>query len=172
MAIWARLGLMLIGAAFVAALAGCNSYLPQGSTAPEKMTPALITEKINAVRKAYGRKPVTRDAALVAAAQRQADLMAQKDTLSHDLGETLRERVTAAGYTGAVGEDVAGGQSTLEAALTGWLKSAPHQKTLLNPKFTDYGLGVARVPEGTHSRYGVYWSLIMGGRAILWLQGY
>ena len=94
--------------------------------------------------------------------------MASKDQLSHDLGVTLRQRVTAAGYDGAVGENVAGGQATLEAAIQGWLNSPKHKDTLLSTRFTEFGLAVAYVGGGRKSRYGVYWAFIAGGSFEAW----
>jgi len=159
-----------LGLALPLALAACSNYVPQSATTPEQATTARIAGIVNDVRAANGRKPLIYDVRLAAAAKRQAELMAQKDTLSHDLGETLRQRVRAAGYIGAVGEDVAGGQKTLEAAIAGWLNSGPHRNTLLSPHFTEFGLGVARVAAGTDSRYGVYWSIILGGDSAAFLQ--
>jgi uncharacterized protein YkwD len=67
--------------------------------------------------------------------------MASRDQLSHDLGVTLRERVTKAGY-----------QPTLEEAIEGWMNSPRHRDTLLSDKFTEFGLVAAAVPPGKHSR--------------------
>jgi uncharacterized protein YkwD len=94
--------------------------------------------------------------------------MANRDKLSHDLGVTLRERVTKAGYEGAVGENVAGGQLTLEEAIQGWMNSPGHRSTLLSDKFTEFGLAVAAVPPGKQSRYGIYWAFIAGGSFDAW----
>ena len=123
---------------------------------------------INGTRKRNGKPPLRYNSHLEAAARLQADLMARKDRLSHDLGVTLRERVTEAGYDGAVGENVAGGQQTLEQAIQGWLASPGHRDTLLSTKFTEFGLAVARVPAGHKSRYGTYWAFIAGGPFEAW----
>ena len=120
------------------------------------------------MRKANGRPPLAYNPKLEAAARSQANLMASKDQLSHDLGVTLRQRVTAAGYEGAVGENVAGGQRTLEQAIQGWLDSPRHRDTLLSDRFTEFGLAVASVDAGRRSRYGVYWAFIAGGDFAAW----
>jgi uncharacterized protein YkwD len=120
------------------------------------------------VRAANGRKPLTYNYRLEEAARSQARLMASKDQLSHNLGVTLRERVTTAGYEGAVGENVAGGQRSLQQAIQGWLDSPAHRSTLLSPKFTEFGLAVAAVPNGKKSRYGIYWAFIAGGSFEAW----
>jgi len=120
------------------------------------------------VRKSNGRPPLAYNPRLEAAARSQARLMSDKDQLSHDLGVTLRQRVTAAGYDGAVGENVAGGHRTLEHAIQGWLDSPSHRDTLLSTRFTEFGLAVASVDAGRKSRYGVYWAFIAGGDFAAW----
>jgi uncharacterized protein YkwD len=150
-------------------LAGCTGgIVPAGSTSPAQLSVATITAQINATRRANGAPPLAYNAKLAEAARTQANLMASKDQLSHDLGLTLRERVTNAGYEGAVGENVAGGQKTLEQAIEGWLNSSGHRATLLSTKFTEFGLAAATVSSGRKSRYGTYWSFIAGGSFEAW----
>jgi uncharacterized protein YkwD len=165
-----RRGFIVLGAASL--LSACSTaMLPGGgvtSTAPPQLTTAGITAAINGVRKANGRKPLSYNPKLEEAARSQARLMASRDQLSHDLGVTLRQRVTNAGYDGAVGENVAGGQRTLEAAIQGWLNSPAHRDTLLSDRFTEFGLAVASVTPGKKSRYGTYWAFIAGGSFDAW----
>ena len=164
-----RRGLILLAAAGL--LSGCTSAIapaPSVATAPTQLSPAAIAAAINGVRKANGRPPLAYNTRLETAARSQAQLMARKDQLSHDLGVTLRQRVTAAGYDGAVGENVAGGQRTLEQAIQGWLDSPKHRDTLLSDRFTEFGLAVASVDAGRRSRYGVYWAFIAGGDFAAW----
>lgn len=154
----------------VATLLSACSYSapPPGSTAPPQLSTAAITAAINGVRTANGRKPLAYNYRLEQAARAQAQTMAQKDILSHDVGGTLRQRVTAAGYSGAVGENVAGGQKTLEQAIEGWLSSPSHRETLLSDRFTEFGLAAATVQQGRNSRYGTYWAFIAGGSFEAW----
>lgn len=161
----------MLGSVVLLMVAGCTGYLPQGRTMPGQLSQAVIVQKVNAVRAAYGRPPLQYDPRLASAAQRQADLMAKNNKLSHDLGETLRQRVRAAGFEGAVGEDVAEGAASLEQALTGWLKSAAHQHILLSEKFTGFGLGVAMVGSPDPAGRGTYWSIVLGGQSAPWLSG-
>jgi uncharacterized protein YkwD len=163
-----RRGLLAGGSALLL-LAACTPSGPIGSTSQAELSVGRIMEAINGVRRANGREPLSYNHKLAAAARRQADLMAARDTLSHDLGVTLRQRVTDAGYVGAVGENVAGGQKTLEAAIEGWLASPAHRSTLLSSKFTEFGLAAARVGEGRKSRYGTYWAFVAGGDFAAWL---
>ena len=144
------------------------AVVPSGDGRPETLTPEQITAAINAVRRANNQPPWSYNSRLASAAKAQANLMAQKDQLSHDLGVTLRQRVTTAGYDGAVGENLAGGHRSIEQAIEGWMQSPGHRSTLLSPKFVEFGLAVSRVPTGRSSRYGIYWAMIAGGSFDAW----
>ena len=163
-----RRGFLVLGAAGLLSACTAAGPRPGAATPPAQLSTATITAAINGVRKANGRKPLSYSPRLEAAARRQADLMANRDQLSHDLGLTLRQRVADAGFDGAVGENVAGGQRTLEAAIEGWLHSPRHRETLLSAKFTEFGLAAATVSSGRKSRYGVYWAFIAGGSFEAW----
>jgi uncharacterized protein YkwD len=163
-----RRGFILLGIA--GALSGCTAIGPGPGavTSPAQLSTVSITAAINGVRKANGKPPLAYNPKLETAARSQATLMASKDQLSHNLGVTLRQRVTAAGYEGAVGENVAGGQHTLEGAIQGWLDSPKHRETLLSTRFTEFGLAVASVDSAHKSRYGIYWAFIAGGDFAAW----
>ncbi len=150
-----------------ALLSGCASYVPDGRTTPGQLSRSLIMAKINGVRASNGRKPLAYNELLGQAARTQADLMAARGELSHTLGGTLRERTNAVGYQGAVGENLAGGQHTLEGAIQGWIDSAGHRSTLLSDKFTEFGLAAAT----GGGDYGTYWAMIFGGGFAPWLSG-
>lgn len=156
--------------AVVAALSGCASTgvapAPKvaGAISAPQLSQGEIVAAVNAARqKNGGHKGLRYNGALEQACRTQLRLMVEKDQLAHDLGLKLRERVTAAGYQGAVGENLAGGQRTIEQAIEGWLNSPGHRATLLSDKFEEFGLAVAAVPAGKGSRYGIYWCLIAGG---------
>ena len=159
-----RRGFIMLSAA--ATLAACSTtipMLPKGASTPEALTDEEILVAINAVRRANGAPPWTYNPRLEDAARSQARLMAQKNTLSHDLGVTLRERVTAAGYLGAVGENVAKGYTSLQGAIEGWLASSGLRATLLSHRFVEFGLAAARGPGGK-----LYWAMIAGGSFEAW----
>ncbi len=170
-----RRALLITGASFslsACASLGFGTVVPPGATTPVELTQASILAAINEARRANGgHKPMTYSVALEAAARSQANLMASKDQLAHNLGVTLRARVSAAGYEGAVGENIAGGQQTLQQAIEGWLNSPGHRATLLSDKFVEFGLAVARVGGGRKSRYGIYWCFIAGGPFSAWING-
>lgn len=157
---YTRRAALALGA--TALLSACASTIPplpaKMSDRPEDLTRDEILTTVNAVRRANGSDNWTYNPQLEAAARSQARLMAQKDTLSHNLGVTLRQRVSEAGYVLAVGENVAKGYTTLPATLQGWLDSQGHRNTLLSLKFREFGLAFARANSGK-----LYWALIAGG---------
>ena len=159
-----RRSFLVLGAA--TALSACTTIpmLPAATNnAPDSLSRDQIVAAINAVRAANGAPAWSYNSQLEAAARSQARLCAAKNTLSHDLGVTLRQRVTAAGYIGAVGENLAGGQKTLEQAITGWMNSSGHRNTLLSHKFAEFGLATATASGGKR-----YWAMIAGGSFDAW----
>lgn len=162
---FSRRAVLALGAASL--LSACSATIPPlpavTSNRPEDLTRDQILIAINATRKANGAPDWSYNPRLEAAARSQARLMASKDTLSHDLGTTLRQRVTEAGYLGAVGENVAKGYKTLPHVIEGWLASQGHRNTLLSPKFIEFGLATARTGSGK-----LYWALIAGGSFDAW----
>jgi uncharacterized protein YkwD len=146
------------------------SIVPRGATTPPELTQASILTAINAARQGNGgHKPMSYNAQLEAACKTQLGLMVEKDRLEHNLGLTPRQRTDQQGYRGAIGENLAGGQRTLEGAIEGWLNSPGHRATLLSDKFVEFGLAVAPVPAERNSRYGIYWCFIAGGPVSAWM---
>jgi uncharacterized protein YkwD len=166
------LGSLMAGAMVLLSACAATTPLPSSprlTTPVPQLTQAGILAAVNAARRDNGgHRALGYNSALEAACRAQLKLMVEKDQLAHDLGVRLRDRVTAAGYVGAVGENLAGGQATIEQAIEGWLNSPGHRATLLNDKFVEFGLAVARVPAERQSRYGIYWCFIAGGPFEAW----
>lgn len=143
---------------------------PRPATTPPQLTQASILTAINAARQRNGgHRPLSYNAKLEAACKTQIGLMVEKDELAHDLGMKPRARTNQTGYVGAIGENLAGGQATLEGAIDGWLNSPGHRATLLSDKFVEFGLAVGNVPADRHSRYGIYWCFLAGGPFENWI---
>jgi uncharacterized protein YkwD len=134
------------------------------STQPEAVNPARAAQAVNFVRAQHGASPLTFNPLLQQAALEQARAMAARDELSHNLGPgfSLRDRIERVGFEGPVGENLAGGQHTLEDALEGWLDSASHRATLLRQDYTLFGLASARAATRRSGGYGTYWTMILG----------
>lgn len=148
-------------------LAGCTSVGTTTISGPLPpviaASPAEMAAAINALRRSNGQAPLSFNDTLADAARRQARLMAERDQLSHNFGAglSLRERVTAVGFTGPVGENVAGGQRNLDQVLAGWMASGGHRSTLLSDRWSSFGM--AMVPGRAGSRYGAFWAAVFGG---------
>ena len=156
-------------AAMASVLSGCASVAPAPPSAAigvGQLSQGAIIAAINGARRANGKPPLRYNPRLEVAARSQVRAMVAKDQLSHDLGSTLRQRVTAAGYEGAVGENLAAGQSTLQQAIDGWLKSSGHRETLLSTRFVEFGLAAGSGRPG--SRYGAFWAMVASGPFEAW----
>lgn len=162
---YSRRAALALGAS--ALLSACAATMPpmpaRTSDRPEDLTREQVVSAINAVRRANGAGAWTYNPALESAARAHARLMASQDKLSHDLGITLRQRVSEAGYVLAVGENLAKGYKTLPETIDGWLASPGHRNTLLSPKFVEFGLAFARTGSGK-----LYWAMIAGGPFEAW----
>lgn len=102
----------------------------------------------------FGSAPALRlEFHLMNAAQRQADDMHTNDFMDHtgSDGSTVGSRVNDAGYTWSrIGENLASGQQTTAEVVAAWAESDGHCANLLNPSFTELGVGHA----------GSYWAQV------------
>lgn len=163
MAMIARRSFLVVGAgAAVAGLAGCAQYAPTTSTPALAATPQDMLAAINQIRKQNTSSQLVYSSMLAQVALNQARLMVKHDQLSHNFGPglNLRERATAVGYHGPIGENVAGGQQTLEAALTAWMNSSGHRFTLLSNMWKSVGMVALHGKPG--SRYRIFWAADFG----------
>lgn len=114
---------------------------------------------LNGVRSANGAAALTYDSRLDLAAQNHANDMLVNDYFSHTglNGSTVGSRVRDTGYSySRVGENIAAGYQTEESVLDGWVNSPGHQRNNIDPRFEDFGLGLAR--DGNRTR----WVLVFG----------
>ncbi len=105
-----------------------------------------ILQLVNAVRAEYGLAPVAFNAQLAAAAQGHANFIATEGIYSHYgvNGSTWQDRAQAAGYPGWAGENLVGGtRLTPQQGVTWWRNSAIHFSNMLNPRWTEAGVGFA-----------------------------
>lgn len=132
----------LLAFALLGLFAGCPTPTPQPPPAPVPSDGALFDET-NLARQQNGLPPLQADPRLMRAAADYAALMNARQTLSHDIdGKTLQIRVNAVNYPwSSIGENIAAGQRTPRDAVNAWLKSPGHRANLLNPRFTQVGVG-------------------------------
>jgi len=105
-----------------------------------------ILQLVNAVRAEYGLAPVAYNAQLGAAAQGHANFIATQGIYSHYgvNGSTWQDRAQAAGYPGWAGENLVGGtRLTPQQGVIWWRNSAVHFSNMLNPRWTEAGVGFA-----------------------------
>ena len=106
--------------------------------------------------------PLKLNTLLTEAAQRHAEDMAKHRHMEHagSDGSTPAQRITRQGYRWqVVGENVAAGAGTANEVVSGWLDSPGHCANIMNPSFTEMGLGFA---INRDDEYAVYWAQSFG----------
>jgi uncharacterized protein YkwD len=111
--------------------------------------------------------PLAMSAALRCAARQHSGYMAETGEFSHDEsqnGSDPFERISATGYQfSAAGENIALGQRSPDEVVAGWLESDGHCANIMNPDFTELGVGYA---EGSAASLGFsnndapYWTQV------------
>jgi uncharacterized protein YkwD len=107
--------------------------------------------------------PLSANTALHTAAYNHSRDMAVRNFFDHTNPDGLNpfQRMQNAGYTNFVtaGENIAGGQSTPQQVVSGWLISAGHCANIMNPSFKEIGVGYS-----AGGSYGHYWTQDFGAR--------
>ena len=108
--------------------------------------------------------PLTMNANLQLAARLHSQDMATQNYFSHTSldGRTFDQRIRNAGYTGSfpLGENLAGGQSSPQSLVDGWMNSPGHCANIMNGAFRSTGVGYAFSASST---YRHYWTQTFGG---------
>ncbi|UPJ54201.1 CAP domain-containing protein [Bradyrhizobium sp. 200] len=115
-------------------------------------------QMISDFRLKHGEKRVTLDATLTRIAHDQAQAMAAKDQLDHDVLGRFNSRVSPAG-AGRAAENIAYGYDGFPKTLDQWINSSGHRKNLLLPGATR--VGVASVKSAKTGR--MYWAMVIAG---------
>jgi uncharacterized protein YkwD len=99
------------------------------------------------------------EAKLTTAARAHSTDMVAYNYFSHTGrdGSTFVTRAKRAGYSSAIGENIAWGYRTPEAVVDAWLKSPGHRANILNCKAKAVGVGLAKKADGTP-----YWTQLFG----------
>lgn len=152
-------------------LAGCADTAPPPAPAAEaslyqsmakpgaRLDEAAARDMISLYRRNNGLGAVALDPGLIAQAQAQADSMAARDKLSHEVRGSLTDRLNGAGFQKSVAvENVSAGYDTMAEVFSGWRNSPPHNSNLLAPRMTRMGVAAAYNPN---TRYKVFWALVM-----------
>lgn len=106
-------------------------------------------------------KPLTMNPKLRCAARLHAVDMNDRDYFDHRSpeGEGPRDRIKKAGYekARAWGENIAAGRGTPEGTMRQWMESDGHCANIMNPKFTEIGVGYAAGGQWRHM-----WAQVFG----------
>ena len=105
--------------------------------------------------------PVVWEAALTCAARVHSKDMADNNYFSHTnlQGNGPGWRMNQAGYNGGGwGENIAAGQQSPQSVINSWLDSDGHCANMLNPSFSELGVGYAF----GNGQYGHYWTQNFG----------
>lgn len=150
----AALGIAALALASSAPSAGAAGSCPGADSPLAGLTQAQAEAAVvclgNAARATVGQRPLTADDRLALAARRHAQDMRDRNYFAHEapapapFGTDMTARVRGTGYPfRALGENLASGQQTPRAATTAWLQSPGHCRNLLDPGFTEVGVGRA-----------------------------
>jgi uncharacterized protein YkwD len=113
--------------------------------------------------------PLKRDNALDAAAYGHSQDMGVNDFFSHtgSNGSSPWDRMRTAGYYfNYAGENIAGGYSSPQWVMQGWMNSSGHRANILNSSFREIGVGYYYDSDG--SGYGHYWTQNFGRRSAVY----
>ena len=105
-----------------------------------------IIDQTNQVRIEAGLPALTTDSRLMRSAAAKAADMATKGYFDHadSLGNRMGYWIAPQGYVYSLaGENLAKGYKSLDRLMNAWIASPTHYKNLVEPKFTDIGVGMA-----------------------------
>ncbi|MBX2865451.1 MAG: calcium-binding protein [Leptolyngbyaceae cyanobacterium MAG.088] len=120
----------------------------------------------NEFRAENGLPPLTMNEELARTAENHSEAMAEGDFFSHTglNGSAPWDRAEEEGYTAnSMGENIAAGQTTPEQVVEAWINSPGHRENLLNPNYTEMGVGYVYLENDTGNvNYNHYWTQVFG----------
>jgi uncharacterized protein YkwD len=119
----------------------------------------VAASMISGYRQNNGLSAVAVDPQLTRAAREQAEAMARRNKLDHDVIGGLPKRVKSSGFDATVAvENISAGYHTLAEAFSGWRDSPSHRSNMLKGGVTRMGIAAVYAPG---SKYKVFWALIL-----------
>ena len=115
---------------------------------------------VNFYREEHGLGALVLHRDLDRAAQRYAERMSKEGFFDHKSpdGQSYASRITEAGYQWlSCGENLALGQLSARQVMAEWIKSDSHRANLLNPGFTEIGMGFAVGISPQKEKTRPYW---------------
>ena len=164
---------LLLYLACAALLWACATQMAAAANCGRSASSENVMRKVNAAR-AYGMTcggqkmppapPLAWNEALFSAAARHSADMARRNYFDHVSpdGKRVGARAAAEGYSWrAIGENIAGGDRTLDGAMEGWITSPGHCRNIMSPEYTEIGLACG---ERSGTTWGTYWTMVLGRR--------
>lgn len=134
-----------------------NNLSVEKAAAASRIDDSSLLIETNRVRESKGLLEV--NSALQRAAQNKAEDMVEKEYFSHmtPSGKTPWQWIDEMGYEySSAGENLAVNFDTSEGVVDGWMNSESHKRNIMNEKFTDVGIGIAKGKyEGQDALYVV-----------------
>ncbi len=133
-----------------------------------------VLQLTNDFRAQYGLSPLRLNRELSATAQKHSQAMAEGDFFNHVGPNGLEpwDRAAIEGYTAqTLGENIAAGHATPEQVFQGWVESEGHRQNLLNPNYTELGVGYFAM-DNDHGQvnYIHYWTQVFGSGNLTFRQ--
>lgn len=116
---------------------------------------------INIERSNYSLSPLSWNSQLATAAQNHSSSMANNDFYDHTgVDGSPWERIINSGYQyTTAAENIAAGYLTPDEVVAGWMSSPGHRDNILNPNFTEVGVGYYYLANDTGNvNYHSYWT--------------
>lgn len=155
--------------AAIGAIAGLSFALsvPTDRPAAAAADPtSQVIDLTNIERAKFGLAPLAHNANLAWSADQYTRVLAETGCWGHDCGPVpgLADRMRLAGYTDwrFVGENLAAGWASPEAAVAAWMESSGHRANILNPEYTEIGVGLAH-----GGPWRIYWAQEFGARRLV-----
>ncbi|HWX59321.1 CAP domain-containing protein [Bradyrhizobium sp.] len=128
------------------------------ATAAHPARAESAAELISHFRQEHGEARVTRDATLDRIAEAQAQAMASREQLGHEVLGAFSSRI-APSRAGRAAENIAYGYDSFEKTLQQWIDSSEHRKNLLLHNASRIGIASARDASGKRT----YWAMEIAG---------
>lgn len=111
---------------------------------------------VNAERAAEGLAPLTMNASACSAAKVRAAETVVSFSHTRPSGASCFTALAESGVSyGYAGENIAAGQSSPEAVVNSWMNSEGHRANIMNPNYTQIGIGCYYVSDSTYRYYWV-----------------
>jgi len=138
---------------------GEPSFYRSLAASDAQLDAAAAASMISGYRSNNGLTAVTVDPELMKLAQAQAQAMASRDKLDHNVIRDFNGRLRAGGYQArTAAENIGAGYHTLAEAFSGWRDSPSHRANMLLNGATRIGIAAVYAPK---SKYKVFWALIL-----------